>query len=59
MEVFIEKFDDLGNGIAKIDNKVCFVKYGLPGELVNIKIIKENKNYTSGVITNIIIQVKI
>ena len=53
MEVCIEKFDDLGNGIARINNKVCFVKYGLPQEVVDVKIIKENKNFTEGIITDI------
>lgn len=54
MEIKIEKFDDLGNGICKIDNKVCFVSRSLPGEIVNVKIIKENKKYTSAIINNII-----
>ena len=54
MEVYINDFDDLGNGISRIENKVCFVKSSLPKELVDIKIIKENKNYSTGEIVNII-----
>ncbi|MBQ8891508.1 MAG: class I SAM-dependent RNA methyltransferase [Bacilli bacterium] len=54
MEVYINDFDDLGNGISRIENKVCFVKSALPKELVDIKIIKENKNYSTGEIVNII-----
>lgn len=53
--VKIEKYDDLGNGITKINNKVCFVKRALPNEEVDIKIIKDKKNYLEGVIDKIII----
>lgn len=53
MEVEILGFDDLGNGITKINNKVCFIKKALPGELINIKIVKDNKKYSMGVITDI------
>ena len=52
--VKIEKYDDLGNGISKINNKVCFVKRGLPLEEVEIKVIKDKKNYQEGIITKII-----
>ena len=53
--VKIEKYDDLGNGITKINNKVCFVKRALPNEEIDIKIIKDKKNYLEGVIDKIII----
>ena len=52
--VKIEKYDDLGQGIAKINNKICFVKRGIVGEEVDINIIKENKNYCNGIIKEII-----
>ena len=54
VEVYIEKYDDLGNGLAHINNKICFIKKAIPNELVNIKLIKDNKKYSLGVITNII-----
>lgn len=54
MEVKIINYDDLGNGISKINNKVCFIKKGLKDEVVDIKIIKDKKNYSVGVINNII-----
>ena len=54
MEINISKFDDLGNGLGKIDNKVYFVKYGIPNELLEIEILKENKNYNVANIKNII-----
>ena len=53
--VKIEKYDDLGNGITKINNKVCFVKRALPNEEIDIKIVKDKKNYLEGVIDKIII----
>ena len=54
MKVYIDKFDDLGNGIAKISNKICFIKHALPGETLEIEIIKDNKKYSKGKINNII-----
>ena len=32
MQVKIEKFDDLGQGLARIDNKVCFIEKSIPDE---------------------------
>ena len=56
MEVKISKYDDLGQGITRINDKVCFVKYGLPKETLDIKILKENKNYSKGIIDKIIVE---
>ena len=58
MKIEILDFDDLGSGIAKIDTKVCFVKYALPKEVLEIKIVKDNKNYSNGKIINIILNNK-
>ena len=52
--VKIEKYDDLGQGICKIDNKVCFIKKAIPCEEVDVKITKVKKHYNEGIITNII-----
>ena len=41
----IEKTSYDGKGIGYIDGKVAFVSNALPNEIVNAKIIKENKNY--------------
>lgn len=41
----IESLDHLGRGITKIDNKITFVKNALPGEIVELKIENEKKNY--------------
>lgn len=35
-----------GHAIAKVDNKVIFVKYGAPGDLVDIKIIGRKKRFS-------------
>lgn len=56
MEVKIIDFDDLGNGITRINEKVSFVKRGIKGEVVDIEIIKEKKNYSNSIIKNIIVK---
>lgn len=58
MEIEILDFDDLGSGIGKINEKVCFVKNGLPKEILKVKIVKENKNYSNCEIENIILKNK-
>ncbi len=45
MEVKIEKLVYGGKGIGKIEGKTCFVPYVLPGEIVEVKIKKEKKNF--------------
>ena len=37
-----------GKAIAKIDNKVIFVPYVVPGDIVNIRVVKKKKNYFEG-----------
>lgn len=54
MTIKIISYDDLGNGICKINNKVCFVKKALVDEICNIKIIKEKKYFSNAILTNII-----
>lgn len=44
--VKIEKLDNLGRGIAKLNNKIVFVDNALPDEFVNIEIVKDKKNYS-------------
>ena len=52
--VKVEKYDDLGQGIVKINDKVCFVKRAIPNEDIKVKITKDKKNFSEGIITNII-----
>ena len=44
--VKVEKLDNLGRGIARIDNKIVFIEDALPEEVVDIEIIKDKKNYS-------------
>lgn len=48
MKVKITGLDDFGRGIARINDKICFVKNALIDEIVDIGIIKEKKNYSIG-----------
>ncbi len=41
----IESLDHNGKGITRINNKIVFVENALPGEIVDINIKKEKKNY--------------
>ena len=58
MQIKIDDFDDLGNGLGKIDNKVCFVNKGLPNEVLDIEIIKNTKSYINAKINKIIVPSK-
>ena len=52
--VKIEKFSNLGHGIAKTDGFVIFVENTCPGDKVKIKITKLNKSYANAKIIEII-----
>lgn len=54
MKVKVEKLDNLGQGIAHINDKVCFIKNALPDEVVDIKIISDRKNYQKAQIKELI-----
>ena len=45
MEVEIKKLDNFGRGITHINNKICFVENALPGEIVDIEVLKEKPKY--------------
>ena len=42
-----------GEGIAKINNKVVFIPYALKNDIIDLEIIKNNKNFDIGKIVNI------
>lgn len=42
-----------GNAIAKVDGMVIFVPYAVPGDIVDIKILKKKKNFAEGRVVNI------
>lgn len=54
MEILINKLDHFGRGIGTINNKIVFVNRSLPEEIVDIKIIKEKKNFMEANINKII-----
>lgn len=43
----IEKFSNLGYGIAKVDGYVVFVEGACPGDFVSAKVTKANKNFAN------------
>lgn len=54
MEVVIEKMNHQAMGIAKINGKVVFIPKVIVGDIVDIDIVKEYKNYNIGRINKII-----
>lgn len=44
----IDSLDHYGRGISKIDGKIIFVENALPDEIVEVKIVKNKKNYVEG-----------
>ena len=54
MEVVIEKMNHQAMGIAKINGKVVFVPKVIIGDIVDIDIVKEHKNYSIGRVNKII-----
>ena len=54
MKVKITELDAFGRGIAKINDKVCFVSHALPLETCEIKITNEKKNYIEAESTKIL-----
>lgn len=54
MEVVIEKMNHQGMGIAKVNGKVIFIPKVIIGDIVDIDIVCEYKNYSIGKINKII-----
>lgn len=48
MRVTIEKIVYPGKSLALVDKKVLFTDEGLPGETVEVKVLKQKKNYGEG-----------
>lgn len=43
-----------GNAVGKVGEKVVFVKYGVPGDVVDIKIVGDKRRFYEGVIENLV-----
>lgn len=54
MKVVIEKLDHFGNGLSRIDGKIVFVPKTIPGDIVEIDIVKDNKKFQEGKVINYI-----
>ena len=54
MEIEVVKFDNNGRGIAYLNNKIIFVPKTVPGDIVNVEITLEKKNYMEGKVIDII-----
>ena len=54
MKVEILRFDDFGRGICFVNDKVTFVPFSTPGDVLEIEITKEKKNYNEGKIVKMI-----
>ena len=54
MKVEILRFDDFGRGICYVGDKITFVPFSVPGDILEIEIINSKKNYNEGKILNII-----
>lgn len=54
MIFFIESMSHSGEGVARNDGKVVFIPYAIQGEVVEANIREEKKNYSRGILRNII-----
>ena len=54
MEIEIKQMDQTGNGIGFIDNKIVFVSKAITGDIVDIQIDENKKNYSKAHINKII-----
>lgn len=45
-----------GDGVGRVDGKVCFVRGALPGEEVVFRVVKETDSYTKGELREIIVR---
>ena len=54
MKIKIIDMDHSGNGIGKIDNKICFIPKTITNDICEINIYKENRNYNIGRLNKIV-----
>jgi len=55
LEVDIEEFGALGEGVAKVNGYTLFINSAIPGDRCKIKVIKTGKNFGYGRLLNVII----
>jgi 23S rRNA (uracil1939-C5)-methyltransferase len=54
VEIKIDSLAYGGDGVGRVDGKVCFVKGALPGETVEVRIIKETSKFIKAEVSNVI-----
>ena len=54
MKVLIERINDTGEGIGKINDKIVFVNKTVPGDIVEINNISTHKKYCKASISKIV-----
>lgn len=52
--ILIEAVAAEGKALAKVDGTVLFVPFAVPGDVVDVKIVKKKKNYMEGLIVRIV-----
>lgn len=43
-----------GNSIARINEKVTFIPFGAPGDIVDVKLLRQKRSYAEGAIVNMV-----
>lgn len=54
MNIEVLKFDNNGRGIGYLNDKIIFISKAVPGDIIDVKITLEKKNYLEGKISKII-----
>lgn len=54
MRAYIEGINHRGEGVARIDGKVVFIPFAIPGELLEVEITEKKKTFSRGKIVRII-----
>ena len=43
-----------GHGVGRIDGRVCFVPYALPGDVIRVEVVRESKGILWGAIAELV-----
>lgn len=54
MNIEVIKFDNNGRGIGYVNDKIIFIPKTVPGDIVNVQIVLEKKNYLEGKLVEIV-----
>ena len=54
LNLFVKDTNHRGEGVSRVDGKVIFIPYAIPGETVHAAIVDNKKNYSRGVLKDII-----